>query len=118
VTRYFGGVLLGTGGLVRAYSKAAQEGLKASRIIDRIEGSVLRIRTDYNGVGKIQYLLGKRELTITDSVYADNVELGIFATEFVNWYVGKYRCSMASAYRRLNQLENEYDYRFIRWFYG
>ena len=75
VTRYFGGVLLGTGGLVRAYSKAAQEGLKAGRIIDRIEGSVLRIGTDYNGVGKIQYLLGKRELTITDSVYADSVEL-------------------------------------------
>lgn len=75
VTRYFGGVLLGTGGLVRAYSKAAQEGLKASRIIDRIEGSVLRIGTDYNGVGKIQYLLGKRELPITDSVYADSVEL-------------------------------------------
>ena len=45
------------------------------RIIDRIEGSVLRIGTDYNGVGKIQYLLGKRELTITDSVYADSVEL-------------------------------------------
>lgn len=75
VTRYFGGVLLGTGGLVRAYSKAAQEGLKAGRIIDRIEGSVLRIGTDYNGVGKIQYLLGKRELPITDSVYADSVEL-------------------------------------------
>ena len=40
VTRYFGGVLLGTGGLVRAYSRAVQEGLAASRIIEKKKESV------------------------------------------------------------------------------
>lgn len=73
VTRYFGGTLLGTGGLVRAYSKAVQEGLKKSAIIDKKEGILLKIRTDYNGIGKIQYLLGQRGLTITDSEYTDVV---------------------------------------------
>ena len=56
VTRYFGGILLGTGGLVRAYQKAVQEGLKNSIIIEKRPGKKLRIDTDYNGIGKIQYI--------------------------------------------------------------
>ena len=60
VTRYFGGTLLGTGGLVRAYSKAVQEGLACSRIITKHHGILLEIGTDYNGVGKLQYLFGQR----------------------------------------------------------
>ena len=75
VTRYFGGTLLGTGGLVRAYSRSVQVGLAASKIIEKTEGTLLSIRTDYNGIGKIQYLLGQRGLTITDSQYTDIVEL-------------------------------------------
>ena len=75
VTRYFGGVLLGAGGLVRAYSRSVQVGLAASKIIEKTEGTLLSIRTDYNGIGKIQYLLGQRGLTITDSQYTDIVEL-------------------------------------------
>jgi uncharacterized YigZ family protein len=73
VTRYFGGTLLGTGGLVRAYSRSVQEGLKGSTVIEKKVGSLLEIRTDYNGIGKIQYLLGQRGLTITDSKYTDTV---------------------------------------------
>lgn len=69
-------------------------------------------------VGYVKQPTVERVNEILKSDYAENVELGIFATEFVNWYVGKYRCSLASAYRMLNQLEIEYDYRFLRWFYG
>lgn len=75
VTRYFGGTLLGTGGLVRAYSSAAKEGLASSVIITKIQGLKLRITTDYTGLGKIQYILGQRGLKILDSVYTDKVEL-------------------------------------------
>lgn len=73
VTRYFGGTLLGTGGLVRAYSRAVQEGLKGSRVIEKKTGALISIRTDYNGIGKLQYLFGQRGLTITDSEYTDIV---------------------------------------------
>ena len=59
VTRYFGGTLLGTGGLVRAYSAAVQEGLKNSRIITKYWGTELLVGTDYNGIGKLQYLFGQ-----------------------------------------------------------
>ena len=75
VTRYFGGTLLGTGGLVRAYQKATQEGLAASVVIDKLPGRKLTIGTDYVGLGKIQYLIGKENLTTIDTVYTDQVEI-------------------------------------------
>ena len=75
VTRYFGGTLLGTGGLIRAYSKAVQEGLKNSVIIEKQEGVLLSLGTDYNGIGKIQYILGQKGLAVTDSSYTDTVRM-------------------------------------------
>lgn len=77
VTRYFGGTLLGTGGLVRAYQKATQEGLAASTILERRQGVQIIIHTDYNGIGKIQYLLGREQITTMDSRYTDKVELEV-----------------------------------------
>lgn len=77
VTRYFGGVLLGTGGLVRAYTQAVKEGLANCSIGSMRYGCELEIGTDYNGIGKIQYLLGQRGITPTDSVYTDAVSLKI-----------------------------------------
>ncbi|MFR2033460.1 MAG: YigZ family protein [Agathobacter sp.] len=73
VTRYFGGVLLGTGGLVRAYQGAVQKGLDAAVIVEKFEGQILLITTDYTGLGKIQYLLEQEKITIMDTSYADNV---------------------------------------------
>lgn len=75
VTRYFGGVLLGTGGLVRAYQKSVQEGLAASVIIDKKEGRRLSVGTDYTGLGKLQYLIAQNGLTLIDTIYTEKVEL-------------------------------------------
>ena len=77
VTRYFGGTLLGTGGLVRAYSGAVKAGLDASMVITKILGVKLHIETDYTTFGKIQYILAQRELKILDTVYTDKVELEV-----------------------------------------
>lgn len=81
VTRYFGGTLLGTGGLVRAYSGAVKAGLGASKIITKNWGIKLEIQTDYTGLGKIQYILGQRGLTILESAYAENVTLTVLIPE-------------------------------------
>lgn len=75
VTRYFGGTLLGTGGLVRAYSSAVQEGLKHSRIITKNWGMMLEVGTDYNGIGKLQYLFAQKEIPIMDSEYTEKVKM-------------------------------------------
>ena len=77
VTRYFGGTLLGTGGLVRAYSKAVQEGLAQSDLIEKQYGNILEIGTDYNGVGKIQYLIGENKIPVLESEYTDKVRLQV-----------------------------------------
>lgn len=77
VTRYFGGTLLGTGGLVRAYQGAAKAGLEASLVITKKRGRMLEIDTDYTGLGKIQYILGQRSLHITDTQYTDNVKISV-----------------------------------------
>lgn len=81
VTRYFGGTLLGTGGLVRAYSKAVQEGLSQSLIIEKQLGSRITIETDYNGIGKLQYLLGQRGIPIVDSQYTDVVKTTVLVPQ-------------------------------------
>lgn len=75
VTRYFGGVLLGTGGLVRAYQKAVQEGLANSIVIEKQSGRKLVIGTDYTGLGKLQYLIAQKGLATIDTIYTDKVEL-------------------------------------------
>ena len=77
VTRYFGGTLLGTGGLVRAYSKAVQEGLAQSDLIEKQYGNILEIGTDYNGVGKIQNLIGENKIPVLESEYTDKVRFRV-----------------------------------------
>lgn len=73
VTRYFGGVLLGTGGLVRAYQQATKAGLSASEITEKKDGAVLFIRTDYTGIGRLQYLFAQEKITVMDTAYEADV---------------------------------------------
>ena len=73
VTRYFGGVLLGTGGLVRAYQGAVQEGLSNCKILEPKDGKPCTISTDYNGYGKIEYLLRESDLPILNTDFGANV---------------------------------------------
>lgn len=81
VTRYFGGTLLGTGGLVRAYTAASAAALAESVIITRIFGYRLNIHTDYTGLGKIQYLAACRNLCVQDTVYTDKVVISLLVPE-------------------------------------
>lgn len=75
VTRYFGGVLLGTGGLVRAYSLATKEGISNSEYGELINGIHCYVDTDYNMLGKIQYIAAEMNVNIINTEYSDNVEM-------------------------------------------
>lgn len=77
VTRYFGGVLLGTGGLVRAYTRAVQEGLAACTVGRMRYGAELQVLTDYNGVGKVLRQLGSMGLEPASCEYTDKVTLRV-----------------------------------------
>lgn len=77
VTRYFGGVLLGTGGLVRAYSQAVQEGLKNCTLMEKRRGIPVWIETEYTGLGKLQYMTASRQITVLETLYEDSVKMKI-----------------------------------------
>ncbi len=77
VTRYFGGTLLGTGGLVKAYQSAVLEGLAHSRIILKELGTRAIITTDYNLIGKLQYYISQEQLSVLASDYTDLVHLEV-----------------------------------------
>lgn len=79
VTRYFGGTLLGTGGLVRAYSGVLKQALEQCETARQHFGVKIKIKVDYNAVGKIQYILASRKIETEDSVYAADVEMTVIA---------------------------------------
>ncbi len=73
VTRYFGGTLLGTGGLVRAYQAAVKEGLKNCVLLEKQTGIRAEIITDYNDVGKLQHFFASSQVVVLHSEYGQNV---------------------------------------------
>lgn len=76
-TRYFGGTLLGTGGLIRAYTKSAQEGIKNSQIITKYPGQRMRVKCDYTSSGKIQYIAASEHIPVLNVEYTDEVEFDL-----------------------------------------
>ncbi len=89
VTRYFGGVLLGTGPLAKAYKDATIEGLNNAVVSEIINGKEINLYTDYTNLGKIQYIASNSDAIIIDTVYLDTVSLRIvcpddFYDSFIN----------------------------------
>ncbi|MBP3906090.1 MAG: YigZ family protein [Peptostreptococcaceae bacterium] len=79
VTRYFGGIKLGAGGLVRAYTKGAKIGLEAAKIIEKVMFQEVRVRIDYNQLGRVQNEIMNMNYIIKDTIYADNVEIVVYS---------------------------------------
>lgn len=73
VTRYFGGTLLGTGGLVRAYTEASKAALEncTTKLMQRL--IPVDIRTNYTDMGKVQYILNTNGIRVVDTVFAEDV---------------------------------------------
>ena len=73
VTRYFGGTLLGTGGLVRAYTAAVKAALENAEIIEVIRGTELVIRVTYPQAGRLQYVFARENLPVCEIEYGQDV---------------------------------------------
>ena len=81
VTRYFGGILLGTGGLVRAYTRAFQEALDKVNIIEKELGKFVRFIVSYQDLEKFKYYLKQNDIDIVNSNFTENVEVEVDITE-------------------------------------
>ena len=81
VTRYFGGVLLGTGGLVRAYTQAAQAAIAASETGEMVYARQLTVEVAYNMINNVKYFLEQNKISISDPRYTENVQYDICVKE-------------------------------------
>ena len=81
VTRYFGGILLGTGGLVRAYSEATQKALKTAELVSEVWGLEAEIEVSYNNLEMLKYYCKKNDISIIDLIYENNVKAIIEVTK-------------------------------------
>ncbi len=92
ITRYFGGIKLGAGGLIRAYGKSTSEGLNATGIVERKLMKVVHIKVDYTWLGKLENELRASVYEIKEIHYLDAVEFEVFVEEaqvetFTEWMV-------------------------------
>ncbi len=83
VTRYFGGILLGTGGLVRAYTESAQKALENAEIVKKDYGNKYILELNYNNLNEFQYLCKKLKIRIIDMKYMENIQIIIETTDEV-----------------------------------
>jgi len=90
VTRYFGGIKLGSGGLIRAYGKATTEGLQASQLVERRLHHLMKVSVDYSWLGKVENEIRNSTYPLNRIDYAESVELFLFVPVlmedyFVEW---------------------------------
>ena len=94
VTRYFGGIMLGAGGLIRAYTKGCADAVNAAGIMRLQPYDLYEVTIDYNMLSKIQHEIGKKEYLIGDTQYLDIVTLkmlvepensGAFQEDIIQW---------------------------------
>lgn len=78
VTRYFGGIHLGAGGLIRAYTRGCKIALDASRIVKMILHTNIEVKIDYTLYGKIENFLQREKYIIDNADFGENVKLNIF----------------------------------------
>lgn len=90
VTRYFGGIKLGGGGLIRAYGKATTEGIDAAKVVERKLHHLMKISIDYTWLGKVENEVRNSVYPLKEINYAELVEVMVFSKAdeeetFINW---------------------------------
>jgi uncharacterized YigZ family protein len=92
VTRYFGGIKLGAGGLIRAYGKSTSEGLNTVGVVERRLVQIMHVKVDYTWLGKLEKELRASVYPIKEIHYLDTVEIEVYVDEdkvqvFTEWMV-------------------------------
>lgn len=92
VTRYFGGILLGTGGLVRAYTDSSKQALEAAKIIELQYGEILEYCIEYDEFEYFKYICEKNNIEIINTEYSNNIKAIIKLKEEDKSLFSTYKC--------------------------
>jgi YigZ family protein len=92
VTRYFGGILLGTGGLVRAYTDSSKQALEAAKIIELQYGEILEYCIEYDEFEYFKYICEKNNIEIVKTEYSNNIKVIIKLKEEDKSLFSTYKC--------------------------
>ena len=96
VTRYFGGILLGTGGLVRAYTNSAVEVINNSKIIHMQKGMQLKLSINYNDFNKIKYYFTVNKCNIVNIFYGQFIDITVDVTQKIAKDIENNSCEISS----------------------
>ncbi len=108
VTRYFGGIKLGGGGLIRAYGKATTEGIDAAKVVERKLHHLMKISIDYTWLGKVENEVRNSVYPLKEINYAELVEVKVFTKAdeeetFINWMA-----EMTNGQAKIELVEKEF----------
>ena len=92
VTRYFGGIKLGGGGLIRAYGKATTEGISAAKVVERKLHHLMKVSIDYNWLGKVENEIRNSHYALKEIQYTEGVDVFVHVLKdevesFTNWLI-------------------------------
>lgn len=108
VTRYFGGVKLGAGGLIRAYTKGAKIGLEAGIMMDMVLHTKIKIRMDYTLYGRVENYLINEKYIVDETVFDDAVNIFVYIEDTKLEDFHKIITDLTSGSATLEYLDEEY----------
>jgi uncharacterized YigZ family protein len=113
VTRYFGGIKLGGGGLIRAYGKATTEGIQAAGVVERKLHHLMKVSVDYVWLGKLENEIRNSAYTLKEIQYGENVELFVYVAKEDHDTFTQWMTELTNAQNETSSVEQlflEFDY--------
>ncbi|MCA9724666.1 MAG: YigZ family protein [Kurthia sp.] len=108
VTRYYGGIKLGAGGLVRAYGKATSQGLEAAQIVERKLHKKMKVSVDYTLLGKIENEIRQSDYILDEIVYAEGVDFFVFVDRHEEDAFREWMTNLTSAQSEISVVEERF----------
>jgi uncharacterized YigZ family protein len=108
VTRYFGGIKLGAGGLIRAYGKATSEGLNATGIVERKLMRIMKTKIDYTWLGKVENEVRSSHYQLKDIHYLDAVDVEVYVEEATKEQFNEWMTELTNGQGEITEGDIEY----------
>lgn len=108
VTRYFGGIKLGSGGLIRAYGRATSEGITATGVVERRLHDLMKVTIDYTWLGKVENEIRQSEYPLKEITYTEGVSLFLYVPVAKKNIFTEWMTELTSAQSQISSVDQEF----------